>query len=215
MWAKVTLHISCRGTHFSISMFTHSTDLNTLCDFWGSGRWEWCKVRHWNMACDFRGGRLGGWIHWKIQCFSGFDFNTHFYSLVFFVSASDLPFSCQSLALHHLPAWFWSCDGRTTFWSHFQVKETSQNNLHGTAQCFMHKRLHSQVACYNSGTLTLIDFLPHDYGRDLSSGCKMPSVVQNQKPFRYVIELEIGFANWKGRATSFSLRQDVSSHIEK
>lgn len=37
--------------------------------------------------------------------------------------------SRKSLALHHLPAWFWSCDGRTTLWSHFQVRRTSQNLL--------------------------------------------------------------------------------------
>lgn len=39
--AKVTFHVSCQKTRFSINMFTHGTHRNAACDFrWGRGEEE-------------------------------------------------------------------------------------------------------------------------------------------------------------------------------
>lgn len=89
---------------------------------------------------------------------------TQFYSLLSFCLFSDLfSFSCQSLALHYLPARFWSCDGRAAFWSHFQVRGTSQNFvlssyiIHAAAQCTLCKTLSGQIhSGYDSSTQALI-----------------------------------------------------------
>lgn len=53
MWAKVKLDVKWSKTHFSISVFRHSTHCNVDCDLWSFERKTWFKGRFWDTLFDF------------------------------------------------------------------------------------------------------------------------------------------------------------------